>query len=535
VATGLLRLGIDVGGTNTDSVLMLGRTVIETNKAFTTNDVASGVVSSVTQLLEKSNTCASEVSQVMIGTTQFINAFIQRRSLASVAVIRAALPKGDGVPPLVMWPGELLSSIGRNVYQVNGGANFDGSCYAEIDEHEIRTVADDLRRLKIASVAVSTPYASLRPDIELNIEQILVRECPEISVTRSGAVGGLGLIDRENAAVINASLVLLARHVVSGLRQAFSELGIDASYFISQNDGTLISTEEAAKYPIFTCAAGPTNSIRGAAFLSGLADAVVVDIGGTTTDIGFVAKGFPRESALPHFIGGIRTNMRMPDVLSLPLGGGSEVLLEGKIRVGPRSVGHKLSSEALAFGGKILTASDIAIAAGAADFGDRGLLEHLEPKTVQMAMARMARIVEDGIDGVKTSSAPVPVVLVGGGSVLIPHQQLGENSIIRPKFAEVANAVGAAIATVSGRVDKMYNLADIGRDAAIAQARGEAIQAAIDSGADPATVEILELLELPMTHIRASACQIRVRAVGELALDQRDPRSTIVSKNGPPI
>src|SRR5689334_22064646 len=123
---------------------MLGRTVIETNKAFTTNDVASGVVSSVTQLLEKSNTCASEVSQVMIGTTQFINAFIQRRSLASVAVIRAALPKGDGVPPLVMWPDELLSSIGRNVYQVNGGANFDGSSYAEIDEHEIRTVADDL-------------------------------------------------------------------------------------------------------------------------------------------------------------------------------------------------------------------------------------------------------------------------------------------------------------------------------------------------------------------------------------------------------
>ncbi|MEZ4571318.1 MAG: hydantoinase/oxoprolinase family protein [Thermomicrobiales bacterium] len=96
--------------------------------------------------------------------------------------------------------------------------------------------------------------------------------------------------------------------------------------FFSQNDGTLMALEYATRYPILTVASGPANSIRGAAFLSRLEDAIVVDVGGTSTDIGILVKGFPRESSIAVDIGGVRTNFRMPDLISIALGGGTRCI-----------------------------------------------------------------------------------------------------------------------------------------------------------------------------------------------------------------
>ena len=140
---------------------------------------------------------------------------------------------------------------------------------------------------------------------------------------------------------------------------------------MSQNDGTLMSPELAARFPVLTFASGPTNSIRGGGLLSGLDDCIVVDIGGTTTDVGVLSAGFPRESSVAVDIGGVRTNFRMPDVLSIGLGGGSRVRsADGATTVGPDSVGFRLTSEALVFGGSTLTATDIAVASGRAQIGD---------------------------------------------------------------------------------------------------------------------------------------------------------------------
>ncbi len=127
----------------------------------------------------------------------------------------------------------------------------------------------------------------------------------------------------------------------SAFRAALAELGIEAPVYLSQNDGTLMAVDYAERYPVPTFASGPTNSMRGAAFLSGLDDCAVVDIGGTTSDVGILQHGFPREAAVAVEIGGVRTNFRMPDVLSLGLGGGSYV--DGA-EVGPRSVGYELTS-----------------------------------------------------------------------------------------------------------------------------------------------------------------------------------------------
>ena len=95
--------------------------------------------------------------------------------------------------------------------------------------------------------------------------------------------------------------------------------------FFAQNDGTLMGLDQALRYPVLTIGSGPANSVRGAAFLTGTGDSLVADVGGTSTDVGVLVNGFPRESSQGVEIGGIRTNFRMPDLVTIALGGGTVV------------------------------------------------------------------------------------------------------------------------------------------------------------------------------------------------------------------
>lgn len=509
-------LGVDVGGTNTDAVIMVGGEVVAAAKRSTTADVGEGLIEAVRAVLEKAHLSPASLSTVMIGTTQFINAFVQRRDLTPVAAVRVALPKTDGIPPMVGWPDDLISVVGHHSYLVGGGSYYDGREYAPLDAAGLEEAARDIRAKNIRAIALTSGFAPVRPDIERKAAEIILSVHPEADITLSSDVGGIGLVDRENAALINASLRQLSRKVVTSLRDALARLGVSAPIYLSQNDGTLISTSYATRFPIVTCSAGPTNSIRGAAFLTGVQDAIVMDIGGTTTDLGFLVKGFPRETATSHLIGGVRTNFRMPDVLSIALGGGTHVRgTPDHISLGPDSVGFELTRRALVFGGKDLTTTDIAVRAGQAQIGDRALVSSLDAQLVAAVLDRIHVQIEDAIDQMKTSSLPVPVILVGGGHILLSRALRGTSKVHRPAHADVANAVGAAISMVSGRVDRMFDFA-IGREKALEQAREEARSAAIAAGAEPDSIDIVELTELPMTHMRTTAVQVKVRAVGRL-------------------
>jgi N-methylhydantoinase A/oxoprolinase/acetone carboxylase beta subunit len=513
-----LRLGIDVGGTNTDAALLSGSHVVATAKSFTTADVRTGVVNAVTRIVEHSGVERESIEAVMIGTTQFVNAFVQRRDLCEVAILRVSLPKADGVPPLAGWPEDAAKAVGGHIYMVGGGSYYTGKDYAPLDEEAIRQAARDAKAKGLRSVAISANFAPIRPELEQRAATLVREIMPDASITLSAEVGGLGLIDRENAAIINASLANLGVEVVQSLERAMQDLQIAAPLFISQNDGTLITTRAAAALPILTCSSGPTNSIRGAAFLSGLSEAIVVDIGGTTADIGFVTRGFPRETTAANYIGGVRTNFRMPDVLSIGVGGGSLVESHATgCRVGPRSVGYRLVEEGLVFGGKTLTASDIAVRAGLATIGNPARVAHLPQALVDAALDAIQTQLEEAIDQIKINAAPLPLLLVGGGNIIVSRPLKGSSETIRPPHAEVANAVGAAIALVSGRVDKLYDVPTLGRDVALQMAKDDAKAAAVRAGADPERVEIVEVIELPMMHMKAGATQIKVRAVGPVA------------------
>jgi N-methylhydantoinase A/oxoprolinase/acetone carboxylase beta subunit len=511
-----MRIGIDVGGTNTDAVLMKGSEVQAWCKTPTTNDVETGIITVLRSVLKAASVMPEAVDAVMIGTTHFTNAIVERRRLLEVAAIRLGLPATKSLPPFSDWPSGLATVLGRHIYMLRGGHEFDGQEIAPLDERGLLEAIADIRRKRLRSAAVSSVFSPVQNGMERRVQEILLNELPDIDVTLSHEIGRVGFLERENAAIMNASLADLATRVVNAFRTALERMNITAPFYISQNDGTLMTPDFVARYPVLTFASGPTNSMRGAAMLAGQPDAMVVDIGGTTSDVGMLLHSFPRESAVSVDIGGVRTNFRMPDVLAIGLGGGSLVHDEGR-RIGPDSVGYELPEKALVFGGDTLTATDVVVAAGLAEIGDRSRVAHLSGATVETAIGRMHHMVDEAIDRMKANPEPLPVILVGGGSVLISRDLPSASHIIRPNYASVANAIGAAIAQVGGEVDRVYSLQDLGRDQALASARNEAEQKAIEAGATPGSVHIIDIEEVPLAYLPSSAARIRVKAVGDLA------------------
>jgi N-methylhydantoinase A/oxoprolinase/acetone carboxylase beta subunit len=138
---------------------------------------------------------------------------------------------------------------------------------------------------------------------------------------------------------------------------------------------------------------------------------------------------------------------------------------------------------------------------------------------VAAARGVMRGRIADLVDSLKTDAAPATVIAVGGGSILVEEPVPGVARVVRPPYHDCANAIGAAIAQVSGEVDRIYPLDGRGqtRETALAAARTEATGRATDAGADPATVEIVEIDEIPLTYLPSNALRVRVKAVGDLA------------------
>ena len=261
---------------------------------------------------------------------------------------------------------------------VEGGHEYDGRPFMPLDT-AVRQAAHEMRAEGIRSVAISSIFSPLDPSHEREAAAIVAGAIPDAAITCSSDLGRIGLLERENAALLNATLADLARETITAFEKAIASSGISASLYITQNDGTVVEAAQAMRLPVYSFASGATNSMRGAAYLSGIPDAIVADVGGTTTDVGQIKHGFPREANAVVKVGRVRTLFRMPDLLSIGLGGGSHVSLDPL--VGPLSVGYRLTSDAVAFGGSQLTTSDIGIAASLLAIGDREKVSHIDQPT----------------------------------------------------------------------------------------------------------------------------------------------------------
>jgi len=510
------RLGIDVGGTNTDAVILdRADRLLAKAKVPCTPDITGGITAAIDAVMRVPGADADRITHVMLGTTHATNAVLERKKLRKVAVIRIGGPATYSIRPMFEWPRDLAAAVSAGATIVDGGIEFDGRDLSPFDGDAVARFLGEVGDAAQA-VAITSVFAPVSPRHELLAAEVVKRELGEVDVSLSHEIGSVGLLERENATILNAALVEIARDVANAMTEALAAHGLRPATYFAQNDGTLMALDHALRYPVLTIGSGPANSIRGAAFLTGTTDSLVVDVGGTSTDVGVLVNGFPRESSLGVEIGGIRTNFRMPDLVTIALGGGSTISSEsGTVRIGPHSVGYRLLAEALVFGGATATLTDSAVATGRAALGDAGLIGGHRRLLEDAARAADAALTE-AIDRIKTSKDARPLIAVGGGSILVPDDMPGVSEVIRPDHFDAANAIGAAIASVSGNVDRIFHLGAGGRQAALDEARDEAREHAVAAGGDPDTVQIIEIEEIPLAYLTSPAIRIRAKAAGAL-------------------
>lgn len=517
----MYKLGIDVGGTNTDAVLIdENLNVVADIKCPTTGDIYDGILAALRTVLAQSGVDRSQIRQAMLGTTQCTNAIVERKHLAPIGILRIGAPATRGIPPMVDWA-EDIKKIAVGSAVIGGGFEYDGKQLAPFDAEAAKAFFLEMKAKGVKSIAISCVFSTVRNDHELEAAA-LCREVmgEDVHVSISSEIGSMGLIERENATILNAALWQVAERFTEGFAQSLADEGItNADVYLSQNDGTLMTMEHARRYPILTVACGPTNSIRGASYLSSLQNAIVIDVGGTTTDLGVIQNGFPRESSVAVTIGGVRTNFRMPDVVSIGLGGGSIVRErpDGSVTVGPDSVGYEITKRALIFGGDTLTATDIAVRLGMFELGDPAKVAHIPEGLAKKALAAIGTLVEDAIDSMKVSNADSDVILVGGGSIVLPEKLAGAATVVKPEHFGCANAIGSAISKVSGTFEKLINYDELPRDKALEQAKAEAVDLAVAAGAIRETVEIIEVEDVPLAYYAGNTNRVKIKAAGDLA------------------
>ncbi|KAF7302131.1 DUF917-domain-containing protein [Mycena indigotica] len=529
-----LRIGVDVGGTNTDGVLLdplatsnLNRGILAWSKSPTTSNPSHGIEQVIKALLETAQIDVQNVASVTIGTTHFTNAVVEkdRNRLAPVAVIRLCGPYSRDVYPGIDWPQDLRDIICQHCSYVSGGLEVDGDLIADIDESQIAAECEIIKSKGIKSVVVNGIFSpsDVVEKQEERVAEWVRKYYPLADVVISKEVANLGFVERENAAILNASILPFARSTIRSFEHAIIRLRLDCPLFLTQNDGTVLSASLAARLPIRTFSSGPTNSMCGAAFLvkneTHSESMLVVDIGGTTTDVGMLlANGLPRQAAAVTEIAGIRLNFSCPDVKSIGLGGGSIVRrspVTGNLTIGPDSVGHHIQTRALVFGGDVPTATDYAVLAeGLSNIGNP---EHI-PLAVRDDIPGYASVVqqmiERAIDSSKTSDMDIPVLLVGGGAIIAPNTLKGASRVVKPEYSGVANAIGAAIARVSGTIDTVASTTEKTTKEVLEEISKQAVDKAVENGAIRDSITIAEMEVIPLQYV-ANKARVIVKVIGD--------------------
>lgn len=507
-------IGVDIGGTNTDAVLLdAQKKIIAATKTITTADIATGFSFALKELLEKASVDAVDVRALFLGTTHATNAVLQKKDLYRVGLIRLAGHNPESIPPCFDWPQELRHSVFHGYCTVNGGYECHSSPIKPLCNYEIRSAVEKMIMNGVESLAVIGVFSPQNAEQELEAGWIVAETAgKDFPLSLSHKIGGVGFIERENSTLLNAALKKVMAQGFRELETACRKLGLHSPLFITQNNGTIIDLAHALEYPVLTISAGPTNSFIGASRLTGLSDALVVDVGGTSTDVGLIKNGFPRRSLNTSHIGGVKLNFPMPDVLSIALGGGSYLdMSQSCLKIGLQSAGKEILSAARCFGGQSLTLTDAAVAFGVTIDGASPSLTGLS-KTEALTVLRegMNKIARE-IALLEGEKANLPIILVGGGSQLFPEEILDGRHVV-PQFANVANAYGAALAEISGVVDRVVSLND--RDAVLAQLREEARQVAIQRGAEAKRTQIVDVQIIPYHYVPNQMARVMVTAVG---------------------
>lgn len=507
----IYTIGIDIGGTNTDAVIInRANEILAACKIPTQRPLHEGVKKALIQLLQDSGIDKSAIQGIYIGTTHATNAILEAKGLSKVGVLRLAGHRPVTLDPCFKWPGYIKKTVFAGVATVSGGYRCDMKEIASLSKNEIQRALVELFSMGMESLAIVGVFSPLSPNQEIEAKMIaqdlLGADYP---VTLSSAIGGMGFVERENAAILNASLKQLMGLAFQDMERMKQELQIEAPLYITQNDGSMIDIRQAMEKPLLTISSGPTNSFIGAAKLAGVNDAIIVDVGGTSADIGVVLNGYPRRSLGQASVGGISLNFRMPDVMSLPIGGGSIIRRkDSEFTFGPDSLGSKLFEQGCLFGGKTLTLTD---AACMAKLCSVPILDScnipLSQIEAEMIMSEVISKIQTAICVMRGSKKDIPVLAVGGGAYF-----LKDVADAIPKESGVANAYGASLAEISYTVDTITSLEN--REQALALLTEEALSGAKAKGAEKTNLRIVDVQVIPYNYIPNKLGRVVVTASG---------------------
>lgn len=522
------KIGVDVGGTNTDAVLVsFDNKILAKTKQTTTLDVSSGIENAIKKVMLDANIPKEKIKYVMLGTTHCTNALVERKELNRIGAIRIGLPASSAIPIMTDFPNDLKTLLGKHLYMVHGGYEFDGRVLSPINEEEVKGY---LLKMKgdIESLAITGVFSKTIPDQELQVvtwaKEVLGEE---IRISCSHQIGGLGLLERENATIINAALQGVASKMVKAFKETITHLGLSSQLFIGQNDGTLMSLGQVQDFPVLTISSGPTNSIRGAGALSKVENGIVIDVGGTTSDGGVLVNFFPRESTQAAQIGGVHTNFRMPDIIAVGIGGGTIVRFkDGSCQLGPDSVGYMLKEKGIAFGGETITLSDFYLANNQLTIEDahetKKIKETIEALTYQTFSEAITQVkhqillsIEKLVDQLKTDSKEIPVVACGGGAFLLPKEIKGASKVLFPEHLEVANAFGACIAQISSEEEIVINTIECDEKQELEKLLSKLKNKLLKNGASEKSITTLFKKSTPLAYL-PGAVKLKVKLCGNL-------------------
>ncbi len=466
-------VGIDVGGTYTDAVLTDGKSIIKKHKEITRQDkLLSCLVNALDDILEGQD--KSLLKRVVISTTLITNVIAERKH-----------------PPvaLVLVPGPGLNHgeyrFNTLTYILAGAIDYRGRETAPINTDELRKVGEDIVQKGFGHVAVVGKFSCRNNAHELLIKQRLEKQAPELTIEMGHTVSAQLNFPRR---IATAMLACATRNIFTGfvrdVMKSLSERGITAPAFILKADGGTLPLETALTMPVETIYSGPAASALGALSLSPQGEtSVVVDIGGTTTDLALILSGQPLLASKGARAGELLTHVKSFAVRSVPLGGDSTVVVrEEQVQILPERQGP-----AYCLGGKAPTLTDALVYLGKADIGDREkaaeVITELTKKagtqpdqTAEQIVRTACQTIVNNIEQMfadweqepayrvweimqKTTIRPNNIVGIGGaaGGIIPEVAKLMKCTAVIPDHAEVANALGAAVAqptvTVNIRID----------------------------------------------------------------------------------
>ncbi len=307
-----LGLGIDTGGTYTDSAIidLVKGKVISKAKALTTrNDLSIGISNSISKLDQN---LYRKVELVSVSSTLATNSVVEGKG-CRVGLIVAGYEFNKAIPV-------------NELVEIAGGHNLMGDEKEMLDIDAAQKFVDRVKD-KVDGIAISSYLAVRNPEHEIALKE-MAKSITDLPVVCGHELSSqLGFHERTLTAVLNARLIPIIADLVSSVKKVLKEHQIEAPLMIVKGDGSLMGEAVAKERPVETILSGPAASLTGAKFLTGEDEAVVIDVGGTTTDIGILRKGRPRLDPEGALIGGWRTRVRAADISTSGIGGDSRILI----------------------------------------------------------------------------------------------------------------------------------------------------------------------------------------------------------------